>query len=282
VCGYAGAAARGVRDQVSDCRVVARNFYGQLRVYDVDQGDGLADHRKLMNGTINHGEQVLSDPYRRKASTYYCQGTGIGDLLAEDHSGAPRRIGLLGLGCGTLAAYGHPEDVFRIYEINPLVVRLAATQFTYLQDTPARIETVLGDARLELEREPDQSFDVLIMDAFSGDSVPVHLITLEAFRTYFRHLKADGIVAVNISNKYLDLRPVMEGAARAFGRIALAFEFTPDEDDPVCFGATWVLIMSPTTRDEHRAAFADGKVLERRPGFRMWTDDYSGMFGILK
>jgi hypothetical protein len=281
-CGYTGAMARGVREQVSGSRVVARNFYGQLRVYDVDQGDGVGVHRKLMHGVINHGEQVLSEQYRRKASTYYCPGTGIGDLLAEDHAGAPRRIGLLGLGCGTLAAYGKPGDVFEIYEINPLVVQLARTQFTYIEDTPAKVETVMGDARLALDREPDQRFDVLIMDAFSGDSVPVHLITREAFRTYFRHMKADGIVAVNISNKYLDLRPVTEGAARSFGRIALVFEFTPDDEDPVCFGSAWVLLMNPKTRDAHSIAFKAGKVLERWPGFRMWTDDYSGMFGILK
>ena len=187
-----------MHDVISDCRVVARNFYGQLRVYDMDNGDGLGDHRQLMHGKINHGEQILSEQYRRKPSTYYCPGTGIGDLLADGQEGVPRRIGILGLGCGTLAAYGRKGDVVKLYEINPLVVELATTQFTYLADTPARVETVLGDGRLMLEREPDQHFDVMVMDAFSGDSVPVHLITREAFQMYFRHLKPDGILAVNI------------------------------------------------------------------------------------
>ena len=282
LCTYGWALAKGAREMGSDCRVVARNFYGTLRVYDEDMEDGSGEHRKLMHGVINHGEQVLSERYRRRAATYYCPGTGIGDVLSGGQPGAARRIGLLGLGCGTLTAYGRPGDVFRIYEINPLVLRLARTEFTYLADTPARVETVLGDARLELEREPDQHFDVLIMDAFSGDSVPVHLLTREAFQTYLRHLKPGGIVAVNTSNRYLDLRPVIERAATYFGKLALSFQFTPQDDDPVCFGASWVLVVDPQTRQAFASELKAGKPLEPHPGFRMWTDDYSGMFGILK
>ncbi len=282
LCVYALALTRGVRELLSNCRVVERNFYGQLRVYDTDEGDGIGDHRKLLHGVINHGEQILSEEYRRKPSTYYCPGTGIGDLLADGRGGVSRRIGILGLGSGTLTAYGRAGNVIRVYEINPLVVKLARTEFTYLQDTPAQVETVLGDGRLALEREPAQRFDVLIMDAFSGDSVPVHLLTKEAFQTYLRHLKPDGILAVNISNRYLNLRPVTERAASYFGKIALSFEFKPEENDPVCFGASWVLVMDPRTRAAMSSVFGAGKVLQGRPGFRMWTDDYSGMFGILK
>jgi hypothetical protein len=282
LCVYALSLARGVHELISDCRVVARNFYGQLRVYDVDQGDGTGVHRKLLHGVINHGEQILSEEYRRQPATYYCPGTGIGDVLASAREGVPRRIGILGLGCGTLTAYGRKGDVIRLYEINPLVVELARTEFTYLNDTPAHIETVLGDGRLSLEREPGQGFDILIMDAFSGDSVPVHLITKEAFQTYLRHLKPDGILAVNISNKYLALGPVMERAARYYGKVALLFEFTAEEDDHLCFSASWVLIMDPKAREAFAGVLGAGRMLESRPGFRMWTDDYSGMFGILK
>src|SRR5213078_3014628 len=138
-------------------------------------------------------------------------------MLAQE--GAPRRVGVLGLGCGTLAAYGRTGDTFRIYEINPLVLQLASAEFSFLRDTPAKVETVLGDGRLSLEREPSQQFDVLVMDAFSGDSVPVHLITREAFEIYFRHLKPGGILAVNITNRYLNLEPVMERAANAFDKV---------------------------------------------------------------
>src|SRR5262249_54485150 len=195
---------------------------------------------------------------------------------------APRRIGILGLGCGTLAAYGRPGDVLRIYEINPLVLDLARTQFTYLHDTPARTEVVMGDGRLALESEPSQQFDILVMDAFSGDSVPVHLITVEAFRTYLRHLKAGGILAVNITNRYLDLAPVIERAASYFGRVALDYEFDPEEEETVCFGASWVLVVEKSTRERLSAALGSGAVLQGRRGFPMWTDDFSNMFRILK
>ncbi len=282
VCIYALALGRGILLQLSDCRVVARNFFGQLRVYDQNEDDGVGDHRKLMHGVINHGEQIQSEAYRKDPVSYFCPGTGIGRLLADLRNRPSRRIGVLGLGCGTLAAYGRQGDLCRIYEINPLVVQLARTEFTYLQDTPARVETVIGDARLTLESEPDQRFDVLVMDAFSGDSVPVHLITREAFQTYFRHLKPDGVLVVNISNRYLDLRPVMERAASYFGKVALNFDYEAEANDLVCFNASWVLIMSPATRQALASVLSTGDVLRPQPGFRMWTDDYSGIFGILK
>jgi spermidine synthase len=196
--------------------------------------------------------------------------------------GIPRRIGILGLGCGTLAAYGRRGDTIRIYEINPLVLEIARNEFTYLGDTPALVETVLGDGRLSLEREPSQQFDVLVMDAFSGDSVPVHLVTREAFRTYLRHLKPGGILAVNISNKHLDLRPVMERGATACGRIALYYSYDANEDDTFCKSADWVLIAEPSVRENRPALYAAGQVLKPYTSFRAWTDDFSNMFRILK
>jgi predicted O-methyltransferase YrrM len=267
-----------LRESVHPYRRVARNFYGQLRVRDT--ADPKVDDtaaRMLVHGVINHGEQMLRERYRRTPVAYFCPQSGIG-LAMKALEGVPRRIGILGLGCGTLAAYGRPGDSMRIYEINPQVVRLAHSEFTYLKDTPARLELALGDARLVLEAEPTQQFDMLVMDAFSGDSVPVHLITREAFRNYFRQVKPGGIVAVNVSNSYLDLRPVMASAAAAFGKVARLYEFTPDEDDSLCFSCSWVLIMDRTTRPELQA---QGKLLQPRPGFRIWTDDFSNLFGIL-
>ena len=173
------------------------------------------------------------------------------------------------------------SDLFRIYEINPLVLDLARTEFTYLKDTPAKIEVALGDGRLTLDREPGQRFDLLVMDAFSGDSVPVHLITREAFQTYFRHLKPGGILALNISNRYLNLEPVMERAAAYFGKVGLVFDYTPiNSDDFLCNASSWVLLLD---RNKPLAeSLKSGRVLGARPEFRMWTDDFSNMFSILK
>jgi hypothetical protein len=270
-----------LRQAVNPYRVVVRNFYGQLRVRDEGNPKTNDDaNRKLIHGTINHGQQMLREKYRRMPVTYFCPQSGIGRAMRA-LEGAPRRIGILGLGCGTLAAYGRPGDSIRIYEINPQVVRIANSEFTYLRDTPARLEPALGDARLVLESEPSQQFDLLVMDAFSGDSVPVHLITLEAFRDYFRHLKAGGIVAVNISNRYLDLQPVMAGAAAAFGKVARLYDFTPDDEDFLCFSCSWVLIMDPATAAAHPELQKESNVLKPRPGFRTWTDDFSNLWGIL-
>jgi spermidine synthase len=195
----------------------------------------------------------------------------------------PRRIGILGLGCGTLAAYGRPGDSIRIYEINPLVIDVAQREFTYLKDTPARVEFSLGDGRLRLEQEPSQNFDVLVMDAFSGDSVPVHLITREAFQTYFRHLRPDGIVAVNISNRYLDLRPVMARAAHSLNKTALLFEYDSEAEgeEYFCYSCSWVLMMDAATAQRNLSSFQGAETMKGHERFRLWTDDFSNMFSIL-
>jgi hypothetical protein len=285
VLGMYGYWLQGIMAQMVDgYEVVVRNFYGQLRVFK--DGDPRTDefaNRRLVHGTINHGEQFLTDKYRREPVTYFCPQSGIGrGMLAQEHDGAPRRIGILGLGCGTLAAYGRAGDTLRIYEINPQMLEIANRNFTYTTDTPAKVEYALGDGRLVLESEPDQHFDMLVMDAFSGDSVPVHLITREAFALYFRHLKPNGILAVNISNTYLDLEPVMERAANAFGKTVLVYHFSPDEDDNLCFGCSWTLIMDPATADAHPALKSAAKILTPHPNFRIWTDEFSNMFSILK
>jgi hypothetical protein len=270
-----------MREMVGGYRVAVRNFYGQLRVSD--EGDPRMDEdaaRKLIHGVINHGEQFLRPEHRRQPVTYFCPGSGIGRGMAAQE-GKPRRIGILGLGCGTLAAYGRPGDTLRIYEINPQVLEIANSEFTYLKDTPAKVEVALGDGRLLLDSEPSQQFDMLVMDAFSGDSVPVHLITREAFATYFRHLKPDGILAVNISNAYLNLEPVMERASNAFGKLGLVYSYTP-EDETFCFGCTWTLIMNRSVADAHPELLRDVKILKPQRPFRIWTDDFSNMFNILK
>ncbi len=271
-----------VHDSLAGFRLARRNFYGQLRVEDASNEDDNLTHRKLLHGVINHGEQILDPKYRREPISYFCNGTGIGRAMLAGKEGVPRRIGILGLGCGTLAAYGRTGDTIRIYEINPLVLEIARSEFTYLQETPARIETVLGDGRRSLENEPSQQFDLLVMDAFSGDSVPVHLITREAFQTYLRHLKPGGILVVNISNKHLDLRPVMERGAAAFGKIALYYSFDAFEEDTFCKNADWILVTDPSVRETQPKLYAAGQVLKPYTSFRAWTDDFSNMFRILK
>jgi hypothetical protein len=286
LCGYLACLGVVMREMVDGYRVVARNFYGMLRVED--EGNPKIDEdacRTLIHGTINHGEQFLRAPYQRWPVTYFCPQSGIGRAM-QAQEGPPRRIGILGLGCGTLAAYGRPGDTLRIYEINPLVLDIAKREFTYLRDTPARVEVALGDGRLVLESELEsghsQQFDLLVMDAFSGDSVPVHLITREAFRTYFRHLKPNGILAVNTTNTYLDLQPVMERAAAAFGKIALVYHYEPYDNDFLCFSCSWTLIMDRATADAHPDLEHAGTELRQERPFRTWTDDFSNMFGILR
>ncbi len=279
VAGYVWFLGGVIHYEVHGYRVLVRNFYGSLRVEDY-QTEETGHHRKLLHGTINHGEQILDSDWRRRPITYFCPESGIG-LAMRALEGTPRRIGILGLGCGTLLAYSRPGDVVRIYEINPLVLDLARREFTYIQDSPAQVETALGDGRLLLEREAPQGFDILVMDAFSGDSVPVHLVTREAFRTYRRHLRPGGILAVNITNRYLDLQPVMAAAAREMGRVALVFSYAPMEDESMCFGNTWALLVEPATRREMPLLGA-GVEIEPRPGFRTWTDDFSNMLRILK
>jgi len=270
---------------VDGYNVVMRNFYGQLRV--ADEGDPRIDDdaaRKLVHGVINHGQQLLRADLRRLPVTYFCPQSGIGRGM-KALEGKPRRIGILGLGCGTLAAYGREGDTLRIYEINPQVMEVATRDFTYLKDTAAKVEVAMGDGRLVLESEPTDpahQFDILVMDAFSGDSVPVHLITREAFAMYFKHLKPDGILAVNISNTYLLLDPVMERAANAFGKTAVVFHWVADDDDERCFSCSWTLMMDRPVLDAHPELKTNSEILTQKRPFRVWTDEFSNMFSILR
>ena len=281
-CSYVACLVAVMQEMTGGYRLAERNFYGQLKVRE--DGDQKLDEYaslQLIHGTINHGEQFVREPYRHQPVTYFCPQSGVGRAMRaqEDHA---RRIGMLGLGCGTLAAYGKPGDTLHIYEINPLVVDIANREFTYLRDTPAEVEITMGDGRLSLESEPSQQFDILVMDAFSGDSVPVHLITREAFQTYFRHLKPDGILAVNITNNYLDLEPVMERAAAAVDKVAYSYLYESGPDDEVCFTSSWALIMDRRTWDAQPSLHEAAKLLRPVRNFRTWTDDFSNLFGILR
>ncbi|HEY3443085.1 MAG TPA: fused MFS/spermidine synthase [Paludibaculum sp.] len=266
---------------IEDYHKVVRNFYSQLRVEEY-QDKKVGPMRSLLHGRIYHGEQGMSDAWRRKPTAYYCPDSGVGrSLLASQGRGA-RRIGVVGLGCGTLAAYGQKGDTMRIYEINPQMVDLARTEFTYLSDSAASIEMVMGDGRLMLERDGRQDFDVLALDAFSGDSIPTHLVTLEAIGSYLRQVKPGGILAVHITNSHLDLEPVIAAAAAHYGLTALLYRYKPPEDDLVCRRSNWALLMTKEAAAHLPPALAGGEVMLPKPGFRPWTDDYSNLFQILK
>ena len=244
----------------------------------------VGSHPTLTHGTINHGEEYLNIARRDLPTTYYGPNTGIGIAIREKQKAGAVRIGIIGLGTGTTAAYGRLGDYVRYYEINPLVLELAKKEFFFLADCKAKLDVAMGDARLTLEQElkdgHPQNFDVLAVDAFSSDSIPVHLLTKEAMDLYFRHLRPDGILAVHISNRYLNLQPVLEGEVHATQKIARVVD-TEDDDTQDVFGATWVLITSPATGFTGETLTSSAP-LDSKKTVRLWTDDYSNLFQILK
>lgn len=270
-----------IRKDESGYRVMVRNFYGGLRISDSGDASSGDQVRKLVHGTINHGEQLLDPARRRWPTTYYGTNSGVGLAIRERQPSGSMRVGVIGLGTGTLAAYGRPGDYYRFYEINPLVLQIARTEFSFLKDSMAKVEVAMGDARLSLEREQPEYFDVLAVDAFSGDSIPVHLLTREAFALYFRHLKPTGVLAVHVSNKYLELRPVVRMEADALGRRAIAVD-TEDDDTNGTFGNTWVLVSGRPGFFDYPEVKAAAEEVETKKGLRLWTDDYSNLFRILK
>ena len=269
-----------IREQATDSRVMVRNFYGALKVRDTGPATSFDAVRTLTHGTINHGEEYLNIARRHLPTTYYGPNTGVGIAIREKQKQGAIRVGVIGLGTGTIAAYGRLGDYYRYYEINPLVPPITKGQFFFVPDCHAKLEIAMGDARLTLEREAPENFDVLAVDAFSSDAIPVHLLTKEAMLLYFRHLKPDGILAVHVSNRYLDLQPVVAGEAKATGKLARVVDTDDDESHDV-FGATWVLVISPQTGFDAEELRASAEIESKRT-VRLWTDEYSNLIQILK
>ena len=275
-----GALAYQTTQSTTGYRLKVRNFYGGLKVSDSGTASEFDGTRTLTHGTINHGEEFLNPARRDLPTTYYGPKTGVGVAIRAKQKKGAIRVGVIGLGTGTIAAYGRAGDYYRFYEINPLVPRIARSEFFFLPDCKAKLQVAMGDARLSLEREAPENFDVLAVDAFSSDSIPVHLLTREAMALYFRHLQPDGILAVHISNRYLDLQPVLAGESQALGKVARLVDTEDDETQDV-FGATWVLLTAPNpgfTTEE----LSDSAEIEHKRTVRLWTDDYSNLFQILK
>jgi hypothetical protein len=283
------------REQSLTAKLIVRNFYGVLRVVDAigpnvvlvsgnaeQPLDGDLRYRTLKNGTIDHGLQFLAPNRRRLPTTYYGPGSGVGVALLAAMEKGPLRVGVIGLGAGTLAAYGRAGDRYTFYEINPLDVQIAHQQFTFLRDSGATIDIVPGDARLSLENEFSQHFDVLVVDAFSGDSIPVHLLTREAFELYFRQLKPEGVLAVHTSNQFLDLTSVVSAAAAALNSEAVIVNFNVGDNHSGTFPASWILVGSQGSFIAKEQIEKAGKILSPPRANRLWTDEYSSLFRILK
>jgi hypothetical protein len=254
---------------------VSRNFYGVLRVED----DAGHTRRGLYHGTILHGMQFLDAERRDVPTTYYGVRSGVGAVLRHHRVGEPRRIGIVGLGVGTLLTYGTPHDLFRCYEINPEVVRLAEDYFTFLSDTQAQTEIVLGDARLSLEHERPQQFDVIVLDAFSGDAIPTHLLTREAGELYARHLRDDGLLCVHVSNIHFDLRPVVRGLADHLGMDSASVEGQADEGQGTQ-KCQWMLLSRQPIDGAITAATDAVDDLDDEP--LLWTDYWSNLLSVLR
>jgi hypothetical protein len=270
---------RNMRAYEKDTILRARSFYGALRVRQFS--NWLKEpYRVLYHGKIEHGAQYVNAPSSLLATTYYGPDSGVGLALAHCCSGA-KRVGAIGLGAGTLAAYGKPGDSFRFYEINPQILVIARNYFSYLQNSAAKIDIVMGDARVSLESEPPQHFDVLAVDAFSGDAIPVHLLTKEAFALYLRHLQPDGVLAIHTSNTYLNLPPVVQLLAEDAGYTAQLI-VNDDDHRKLIDSSDWMLV----TRNAHFLEAIDTTVfiepIAMPAHLHLWTDDDNNLFQILR
>ena len=270
---------QNVRSTRANTIVRLRSFYGSLSVKQYRDWLG-KPYRTLYNGRIEHGAEFLDPPKSLQPTTYYGEDSGIGLALAKCCT-APKRVGAIGLGAGTLAAYGRAGDLFQFYEINPQVVQIATTEFSFLRDSAARTPIVMGDARLSLESEEPQKFDVIAVDAFSGDAIPVHLLTREAFALYLRHLKPDGILAIHTSNTYLNLAPVVQLLA---DDAAYPTRWITNDDNrrKLVDASDWILV----TRNKQFLDNVDSSVFIEPilvpASLRAWTDDYNNLFQILR
>ena len=263
--------------------VAVRNFYGSLRVKQAIQYPS-AIIRTLSNGSIQHGTQIFSPELSKAPTTYYAENSGVGVALHNCCGSRPRKIGVIGLGAGTIAAYGESGDQIRFYEINPAVAPIANNLFTYIRDATQRganISIVEGDARTSLAHELPQNFDVLVIDAFSGDAIPLHLLTTEAVALYKQHLAPGGILAFHISNQHVDLEPEIALLAKAAGMKAMRVT-SPINEERGEFSATWMLVTENAAFFDQPEVFNRAHRPDENPKLRLWTDDYSSLLPILR
>lgn len=267
-----------------------RNFYGVVNVLQKEVGNNQQKANLLVHGSTIHGFQYIDAGLRDTPTGYYSKDSGVGlAIVSNPHYGSGMIVGILGLGTGTLAAYGQPGDYYRFYEINPVVVDLANGQggyFSFIKDSQATIDIAIGDARISLERELNEGikndFDILVLDTFSSDSIPVHLVTRQAFDIYLQNLAPDGLIAAHISNSHLDLKPIFWKLAQYYN-LEIAIVNNYSKDDPGAFQSEWVLLTKNSELlDVPALVNKTDKMDGYRTNIRLWTDDYSNLFQILK
>ena len=277
--GIGGELAEDTLASIGGSRVLARNFYGALAVYDQPSTGVMGPVRVLRHGSIEHGEQFLQPQYQGHATTYYARDSGVGLAIQALMKSGPIHVGVIGLGAGTLATYARPDDRYSFYEIDPNVIAIAQSEFTFLRRCPAPVEIIRGDGRLGLEREPDRQFDLLAVDAFSGDVIPVHLLTREAFQSVLAASESGRCPGVAYYEPVSDARPVAAMAAIENRKRAMlvAYRGDPERNESA---SDWVLVTS-------RANFFDLNEIRRAAqpiqipaGLRPWTDDYSNLFEV--
>ncbi len=270
-----------VESLAANTRVMTRNFYGTLRVKQTGPESEADATRRLMHGMIMHGEQYLAPARRREATTYYGSTAGVGRLITMLQPAGPLRVGVIGLGTGTMAAWSRPGDVYRFYEINPQVVEIARREF-YLPGRQRRRKSrpSWGTPGSRLEREPPQQYDVLVIDAFSSDSIPVHLITREALAVYLRHMKPGGVIAFHVTNRFLRLAPVVKQLADDQGLAALLIVDEAEKSD--LSKTDWVLVSRDAALLARKEITEGSEAIDDIPGLGVWTDSFNNLFQILK
>jgi hypothetical protein len=285
--GVVGTGAYYVKLEHNNSLEISRNFYGVMKIKSYDEPSSSDYLVRMVHGAILHGEQYPHEKWRKEPTTYYTPTSGFGRAVNFQRGLAPRssavngiRIGMIGLGVGTVAAYCREQDTCRIYEINAEVERLARKHFTYLTDSKSKLDVVIGDARLSLEREASNQFSVLAVDAFSGDSIPMHLITDEAVRVFMAQLSSDGILAYHVSNRFLNLPPVLAEIAAKEELAGIVIEDPAKSDNALHSSSTWVLLAKNA---ETLAKFEEPAIkLERTPGAPLWTDDFNNLVSVIK
>ena len=276
---------KGVYDYTENVRVMERDFYGVVRT--ADHRDPVP-YRSMYHGAIMHGGQLLGDSFRNTPADYFGPTSGYGRVfgsLREMQPKKPLQVGIIGLGAGVVAAWMKPGDALVFYEISPRVIEIARSEFTFQQDSSAKIEVVLGDGRLSLEREPPRQYDVMGIDAFSGDSIPMHLVTREAMAIYLKHLKPDGVIVFQATNRYIDLLPVVKRLAAEFGLEAVNISDAPEgvEGAEYWYSSTDQIIVT-----RNKALLAWPRIsevsapIEERPGLPIFTDAHHNLLRILK
>jgi SAM-dependent methyltransferase len=276
---------RGINEYTEGVRVMQRDFYGVVRTSDHPFP---VPYRSMYHGAIMHGGQLLGDSFRNTPADYFGPESGYGRVFASLREMQPKQplaVGVIGLGAGVLAAWMQPGDALVFYEISPRVVDIARSEFTFLQDTAAKTEIILGDGRLSLEREPPRGYDVLGIDAFSGDSIPMHLVTREAMSIYLKHLKPDGVIVFQATNRFIDLLPVVKRLAVEFGLEAVVVSDVPEGEDGAGY---WYSSTDQVIVTRNRALLAWPHIAEAaepiadRPALPTFTDAHHNLLRILK